>query len=141
MTATAVDLGEKPAVPSAIAKYHATEMAREVIIDAMDVHGGKGVILGPRKTTWAEAGSSCRSAITVEGANILTRNLMIFGQGAIRCHPYVIKEMEAARIENVAERTNRFDHCSFHMSAYTIRNAVRSLVLGLSFGKFAALFP
>ncbi len=77
--------------------------------------------------------------ITVEGANILTRNLMIFGQGAIRCHPYVIKEMEAVKIENVVQRTERFDHLLFSHIGFTIRNAVRSLVLGLSFGKFAVV--
>jgi len=138
MTATAVDLGEKPAVPSAIAKYHATEMAREVIIDAMDVHGGKGIILGPRNYL-GRGWQFIPVGITVEGANILTRNLMIFGQGAIRCHPYVIKEMEAARMEDVAERTDRFDQLLFSHVGFTIRNAVRSLVLGLSFGKFAAV--
>jgi len=138
MTATAVDLGEKPAVPSAIAKYHATEMAREVIIDAMDVHGGKGIILGPRNYL-GRAWQGMPIWITVEGANILTRNLMIFGQGAIRCHPYVIKEMEAVKIENVVQRTERFDHLLFSHIGFTIRNAVRSLVLGLSFGKFAVV--
>jgi len=138
MTATAVDLGEKPAVPSAIAKYHATEMAREVIIDAMDIHGGKGIILGPRNYL-GRGWQAVPIGITVEGANILTRNLMIFGQGAIRCHPYVIKEMEATKIENVAERTERFDHLLFSHIGFTTRNAVRSLVLGMSFGKFAAV--
>ncbi len=138
MTATAVDLGEKPAVPSAIAKYHATEMGRKVITDAMDVHGGKGIILGPRNYL-GRAWQGMPVWITVEGANILTRNLMIFGQGAMRCHPYVIKEMEAARIENVLQRTERFDQLLFSHVGFTIRNAVRSLVLGLSFGKFAAV--
>ncbi len=138
MTATAVDLGEKPAVPSAIAKYHTTEMARDVITDAMDVHGGKGIILGPRNYL-GRAWQAMPVWITVEGANILTRSLMIFGQGAIRCHPYVIKEIEAAKIENVTERINRFDQLLFSHIGFTIRNAVRSLVLGLSFGKFAAV--
>jgi acyl-CoA dehydrogenase len=136
MTATAVDLGEKPAVPSAIAKYHTTEMAREVIRDAMDVHGGKGVIMGPRKYL-GRGWEGIPVSITVEGANIMTRNLMIFGQGAIRCHPYVLKEMEAARIENVKERVERFDDLLFSHVGYSIRNAARSLILGLSFGKFA----
>jgi len=135
MTATAVDLGEKPAVPSAIAKYHATEMAREIIRDAMDVHGGKGVILGPRNYL-GRAWQGVPVSITVEGANILTRNLMIFGQGAIRCHPYALKEMEAARIGNAAERIDRFDQLLFSHVGYSIRNAARSLILGLSFGKF-----
>ena len=138
MTATAVDLGEKPAVPSAIAKYHTTEMARDVITDAMDIHGGKGVILGPRNYL-GRAWEGIPVSITVEGANILTRNLMIFGQGAIRCHPYVLKEMEAARLENAGERINVFDSLLFSHIGYSIRNAVRSLVLGLSFGKFASV--
>src|SRR5690606_22553019 len=84
-TAAAVDRGEKPAVPSAIAKYHCTEKGRQTISDVMDVLGGKGVILGPKNfagRNWQAAPIS----ITVEGANIMTRCLMIFGQGAIRCH-------------------------------------------------------
>ncbi|MEE4292467.1 MAG: acyl-CoA dehydrogenase [Xanthomonadales bacterium] len=138
MTATAVDLGEKPAVTSAIAKYHTTEMARDVIRDAMDVHGGKGVILGPRNYL-GRSWESIPVSITVEGANILTRSLMIFGQGAIRCHPYVLKEMEAARIENKQQRVEQFDNILFAHVGYSIRNAVRSFVLGLSFGKFASV--
>jgi acyl-CoA dehydrogenase len=136
MTATAVDLGEKPAVPSAIAKYHTTEMARELIRDAMDVHGGKGVIMGPRNYL-GRGWEGVPVSITVEGANIMTRNLMIFGQGAIRCHPYVLKEMEAARIDNPGKRIDLFDHLLFSHVGYSIRNAVRTLVLGMSFGKFA----
>lgn len=136
MTATAVDLGDKPAVPSAIAKYHTTEMAREVIRDAMDIHGGKGVIMGP-KNYLGRGWEGIPVSITVEGANIMTRNLMIFGQGAIRCHPFVLKEMEAARLENVSERIDRFDSLLFSHVGYSIRNAARSLILGLSFGKFA----
>jgi acyl-CoA dehydrogenase len=135
MTATAVDLGEKPAVPSAIAKYHTTEMARELVRDAMDIHGGKGVILGPRNYL-GRGWEGIPVSITVEGANIMTRNLMIFGQGAIRCHPYALKEMQAARIEDPRERVERFDDLLFSHVGYSIRNAVRSLVLGLSFGKF-----
>ena len=138
MTATAVDLGEKPAVSSAIAKYHATEKGREVITDAMDVHGGKGVILGPRNYL-ARGWQGMPVWITVEGANILTRSMMIFGQGAIRCHPYVLEEMEAARLEDPSERLRRFDELMFAHIGFSIRNAVRSLVLGMSFGKFAAV--
>ncbi|RPH99611.1 MAG: acyl-CoA dehydrogenase [Lysobacterales bacterium] len=135
MTATAVDLGEKPAVSSAIAKYHTTEMARELIRDAMDIHGGKGVILGPRNYL-GRGWEGIPVSITVEGANIMTRNLMIFGQGAIRCHPYALKEMQAARIEDPRVRIERFDDLLFSHVGYSVRNAVRSLVLGLSFGKF-----
>jgi len=138
MTATAVDLGEKPAVPSAIAKYHATEMARETVRDAMDVHGGKGVILGPRNYL-GRGWQGVPVSITVEGANIMTRNLMIFGQGAIRCHPYVLKEMQAARIDDAGKRIDTFDNLLFSHVGYSVRNAVRSLVLGLSFGRFATV--
>jgi acyl-CoA dehydrogenase len=138
MSATAVDLGEKPAVPSAIAKYHATERAREVSIDAMDVHGGKGIILGPRNYL-GRGWQGMPIWITVEGANILTRSMMIFGQGAIRCHPYVLREMEAVHIEDPEERLRTFDELLFAHMGYTLRNAVRSLLLGLSFGRFAAV--
>ncbi len=138
MTATAVDLGERPAVSSAIAKYHATEKGREVITDAMDVHGGKGVILGPRNYL-ARGWQGMPVWITVEGANILTRSMMIFGQGAIRCHPYVLQEMQAAGLQDASERIDRFDELMFAHIGFSIRNAVRSLVLGMSFGKFAAV--
>jgi acyl-CoA dehydrogenase len=90
LTALAVDLGEKPAVLSAIAKYHLTERARDVVIDGMDVAGGKGVCMGPSNFL-GSAYMQLPVSITVEGANILTRSLIIFGQGAIRCHPFVLK--------------------------------------------------
>jgi len=138
MTATAVDLGEKPAVPSAIAKYHATEMARQVITDAMDIHGGKGIIMGP-KNYLGRGYQGMPIWITVEGANILTRSMMIFGQGAIRCHPYVLKEMEAAKMEDQQKGLEEFDQHLFRHIGYSISNAVRSMVLGLSFAKFAAV--
>jgi acyl-CoA dehydrogenase len=102
----------------------------------MDVHGGKGAVLGPRNYL-GRAWEGIPVSITVEGANIMTRNLMIFGQGAIRCHPYVLQEMQAARIENSRERIERFDDLLFSHVGYSIRNAARSLVLGLSFGKFS----
>jgi len=138
MTASAVDLGEKPAVPSAIAKYHATEAGRRIVNDAMDVHGGKGVVLGPRNYL-GRGYQGMPIWITVEGANILTRSLMIFGQGAIRCHPYVLKEMEAARLEDRERALREFDHHLFSHIGYSIGNAVRSMVLGLSFARFAAV--
>jgi len=130
-TAAAVDRGEKPAVPSAIAKYHATEMGRQVASDAMDVHGGKGVILGPRNylgRSWQAAPIS----ITVEGANIMTRSLMIFGQGAIRCHPWVLKEMEAAQHPDPTIRLHEFDRNLFGHIGFAISNAFRSLWFGLT---------
>ncbi len=138
MTASAVDLGEKPAVPSAIAKYHATEMGRRVVTDAMDVHGGKGIIMGPRNYLglgW----QGVPVGITVEGANILTRSLMIFGQGAIRCHPYILKEMTAAKLQDQDRGLEEFDRHLFAHIGYSISNAVRSLLLGLSFAHFAVV--
>jgi len=137
-TASAVDDGEKPAVPGAIAKYHTTEMSREVIKDAMDIHGGKGIILGP-KNYLGRGWQGAPIWITVEGANILTRSLMIFGQGAIRCHPYVLKELEALRIDDEDERLAEFDTLLFAHIGHSISNAVRAFVLGLSFARFAAV--
>ncbi len=138
MTANAVDLGEKPAVPSAIAKYHATEAGREVVRDAMDVHGGKGVILGPRNYV-GRAWQGAPISITVEGANILTRSMIIFGQGAVRCHPYVLKEMQAATEPDRAKRLSAFDRVLFQHVGFAISNAVRSFVLGLVHGKLGAV--
>ena len=138
MTASAVDMGEKPAVPSAIAKYHATEMGRQVITDAMDIHGGKGIIMGP-KNYLGRGYQGMPIWITVEGANILTRSMMIFGQGAIRCHPYILKEMQAAKLEDQAQGLEEFDQHLFQHVGYSISNAARSMVLGLSFAKFAAV--
>ena len=130
-TAAAVDRGEKPAVPSAIAKYHCTEKGRQTISDVMDVLGGKGVILGPKNfagRNWQAAPIS----ITVEGANIMTRCLMIFGQGAIRCHPWVLQEMQAARHPDPETRLREFDRTLFGHIGFAVSNAVRSLVMGLT---------
>ncbi|WP_049621905.1 acyl-CoA dehydrogenase [Frateuria defendens] len=136
-TAAAVDRGEKPAVPSAIAKYHATEWARQVAGDTMDVHGGKAVQLGPKNYAgrgWA----SVPIAITVEGANIMTRSLMIFGQGAIRCHPFVLKEMQALSIADYGERLTAFDRALFGHVGFGLSNAVRSFTLGLTGSRLGA---
>ena len=130
-TAAAVDRGEKPAVTSAIAKYHATEWGRQVAGDAMDVLGGKGVQLGPSNYA-GRAWQGVPVAITVEGANIMTRSLMIFGQGAIRCHPFVLKEMQALSIADRSEQLQTFDRLLFGHIGFGISNAVRSFVLELS---------
>jgi len=136
-TAAAVDRGEKPAVPSAIAKYHCTEMAREVAKDAMDIHGGKGVILGP-KNYLGRGWQAAPISITVEGANIMTRSLMIFGQGAIRCHPWVLKEMQAAQDPDKAQGLRDFDTNLFGHIGFAFSNAVRSWWFGLTVAKFGA---
>ncbi len=133
-TAAAVDRGDVPAVPSAIAKYHCTEMGREVARDVMDVIGGKGIILGPRNF----AGRSWQAspiAITVEGANIMTRSLLIFGQGAILCHPWVLKEMKAAQDPDTHAGLQAFDRNLFGHIGYALSNAVRSFWFGLTASK------
>lgn len=96
LTTLAVDSGEKPSVASAIVKYHLTERMRKVIDDAMDIHGGRGICMGPRNYL-GRGYQGVPISITVEGANILTRSLIIFGQGAIRCHPYLLQEMDSAQ--------------------------------------------
>ncbi len=132
-TLAAIDRGEKPAVPSAILKYHATEQSRQAAVDAMDIHAGKGICLGPSNYL----GRSYQTApisITVEGANILTRNLIIFGQGAIRCHPYALAELEAANISNEDSSIESFDKAIFGHLGYSISNVFRAFFLALSSG-------
>jgi len=136
-TAAAVDRGDVPSVPSAIAKYHCTSMSREVISDVMDVVGGKGIILGPKNF----AGRSWQAApiaITVEGANIMTRSLLIFGQGAILCHPWVMKEMKAAQDPDAQRGLEEFDRNLFGHIGFAISNAVRSFWFGLTGAKIGA---
>ncbi|WP_412460449.1 acyl-CoA dehydrogenase [Pseudomonas sp. SC11] len=135
LTAKAVDLGEKPSVLSAILKYHLTERGRACIQHAMDVHGGKGIIMGPNNYL----GRNWQGApifITVEGANILSRNLMIFGQGAIRCHPFVLKEMALAGREDRDQALKEFDDLLMKHIMFATRNAASTFVLGLGLGHF-----
>jgi acyl-CoA dehydrogenase len=135
-TVSSIDRGERPSVPAAISKYHISEFGRKVISDAMDVHGGKGICMGPKNylaITYQETPIS----ITVEGANILTRCMIIFGQGAIRCHPYVLKEMQAASNPNQAEGLKQFDLVIFAHFGFTLSNAVRSFFLGLTQARLA----
>jgi acyl-CoA dehydrogenase len=135
VTCTAITNGEKPAVPSAILKYHNTELGRQVASDAMDVHGGKGIMLGP-KNYLARGYEGVPIAITVEGANILTRNLIIFGQGAIRCHPFVRAEMDAARDPDREAGLVAFDRLLFKHMGYGLSNAARSLVMAVTLARF-----
>lgn len=135
VTAGAIDGGEKPSVPSAMLKYHATELGRMVANDAMDVQGGKGICLGP-KNYLGRNYQVVPVAITVEGANILTRSLIIFGQGAVRCHPWVLKEMNAARNPDRAAGIRDFDRALLGHMGFAISNAVRSVIMALSFARF-----
>ena len=127
MSTGAIDLGEKPSIISAIAKYHLTEKMRSSMIDAMDIHGGKGICMGPSNYL-ARSYQGAPIAITVEGANILTRSLIIYGQGAIRCHPYVLAELQAANNNDDEEQAlNDFDHALFGHIGFSLSNISRSL--------------
>jgi acyl-CoA dehydrogenase len=138
MTATAVDLGEKPSVVSAIVKYHLTERGRSVVNDGMDIIGGKGICLGPSNFL-GRAYQQLPVGITVEGANILTRSLIIFGQGAIRCHPYVLAEMHAAQNPDVTQGLHDFDKAFWGHVRHTVGNVLRAFGQGLAGGRHRAL--
>ena len=139
MTAGAVDLGEKPSVISAIVKYHLTERSRQAINDAMDIHGGKGICMGPSNYL-ARTYQQIPVGITVEGANILTRTMIIFGQGAIRGHPYVLQEINAAHLADKKQGLVIFDHALVGHVIFSIRNIYRSLLLGIA-GKYLKNHP
>ncbi len=138
-TLAALNQGEKPAVVSAIMKYHATEMGRTIINHAMDVQGGKGICLGPRNYL-ASSYQSAPISITVEGANILTRCLIIFGQGAVRCHPYILAELQSAQETDPQLSLKKFDQALFGHAGFILSNFVRSLFLGLS-GAYLVFAP
>lgn len=138
MTAGAIDLGEKPSVVSAIVKYHLTERGRGVVNDGMDIIGGKGICLGPQNFL-GRAYQQIPVGITVEGANILTRSLIIFGQGAIRCHPYVLAEMHAARHADPAQGLRDFDRAFWGHVRFTVGNVLRSLGHSLTGARFVGI--
>lgn len=131
MTAGAVDIGEKPSIISAIVKYHLTERSRSIVIDAMDILGGKGICLGPNNFM-GRLYQQIPINITVEGANILTRSLIIFGQGAIRCHPYVLQEIAATREPDKYHALTLFDGALFRHIRFLAANTARALVMGLT---------
>ncbi len=133
LTVAGIDLGEKPSVISAIVKYHCTHRGQRSIIDAMDIVGGKGICLGPSNFL-ARSYQGAPIAITVEGANILTRSMIIYGQGAIRCHPYVLNEMEAAYSES-SDALDKFDSALAGHVSFTMSNLVRSVWFGLTDGR------
>ena len=133
MAAAAIDQGEKPAVAGAILKYHTTEYARLIALDAMDIHGGKGICLGPNNYI-GRGYQGSPIGITVEGANILSRSLIIFGQGAIRCHPYVFNEMEAIKNNDLTVFDNAiWGHCS-----YVFANLAKSILFSITDAHFSS---
>ena len=131
LTASALDSGEKPSVVTAILKYHNTEKMRQVINDTMDIHGGRGICMGPSNYI-ARAYQALPVGITVEGANILTRSMIIFGQGAIRCHPYLVREMDAALQIDQAAGQQAFDRALVGHIGYFVTNTCRAFVYGIS---------
>lgn len=133
MAAAAIDNGAKPSVVGAIIKYHTTERARQISLDSMDIHGGKGICLGPNNYL-GRGYQGSPIAITVEGANILTRSLIIFGQGAIRCHPYVFKEIESIRNHNLID----FDNAFFAHAGFILANLTKSLIFALTEGHLSS---
>ena len=137
MSVGSIDLGEKPSVISAITKYHMTERMRQAIIDAMDVHGGKGICMGPNNYL-ARGYQGAPVAITVEGANILTRNMIIYGQGAIRCHPFVLAELQAAQLDDERAAVTAFDRALFGHIGFSISNFFRTFWLSLTNSAFSA---
>jgi acyl-CoA dehydrogenase len=138
LTTSMLDRGVRPAVPSALLKYRNTDLMRVVINHAMDVVAGRGVITGPRNFM-ARIYQAVPIAITVEGANILTRSLMVFGQGAIRCHPYIVEEIEAAGMTDERQAIEKLDAVFFLHLGHTARNMLRSLTLALSGGRLESV--
>jgi len=135
LTTSALDMGERPAIVTAIAKRYLTEGMRQVINDAMDVHGGRGICMGPSNYL-GRTYQSIPVAITVEGANILTRSFMVFGQGSVRCHPYLLSEMETV-LQPEDEGLPDFDALLIQHLAYTLRNVGRSFAYSISHGWLA----
>lgn len=133
-TCGALDKGAKPAIVTAIAKYNFTELSRKIINDSMDIVGGSGISRGPRNL-FAHGYIATPIAITVEGANILTRSLMIFGQGAIRCHPYAYKEIDSLMRKDAVD----FDHAFWKHIGHVVRNGFRSVLLSVTRGWLAGI--
>ena len=136
LTTSGLKLGERPSVVTAIVKYHLTEGARRAIDDAMDVHGGRGICMGP-KNYLARSYQQIPIAITVEGANILTRTLIIFGQGAMRCHPFLLDEIRVVADGDEVDGVEQFDELLLGHLGYSGVNAVRAFIFGLSQGYLA----
>ena len=133
MVTCGLNQGGTPAVMTAMAKYYATETMRKVINHGMDVVGGRAIQLGPRNFM-ALTYQSIPVAITVEGANILTRSLMIFGQGSMRCHPYLFEELQLLQSDNKESALKKFNTLLFKHLAYTFNRAAKALAFGLTGG-------
>lgn len=140
LAAVSVDQGQRPSVLSAMAKYHLTEMGRQVLNDAMDVLGGKGICLGPNNFM-GRPYQQIPIGITVEGANILTRSLMIYGQGLVRCHPFLMQEMNAAKEPDVKWGAQLFWEVVKKHVFYALKNGWRAWWMGLTRGRGGSTIP
>ncbi|MGR9072591.1 MAG: acyl-CoA dehydrogenase [Gammaproteobacteria bacterium] len=138
ITAAALDHGEQPSVASAIIKYELTERMRRIVNDGMDIQGGSGICLGP-KNYLGRLYQVIPISITVEGANILTRTMMIFGQGAVRCHPYLQQEMDALQSDDPKRALAQFDDILFRHIGFVLNNFAAGFWLGLTDARFAAV--
>ena len=136
VTLGALDEGHKPSVISAIVKYNLSDRCRDLISHAMDVHAGAGICLGPRNII-GEFSKFPQIGIAVEGANILTRSMITFGQGVMRCHPYLLTELNAINDEDHAKGAKNFDRVLSRHVAFTVSNQLRTLLLGLTGGRLA----
>ena len=137
VTASMVDDGQKPAVISALLKYKTTESMRDRVNDALDIHGGRAVQDGPSNYLFAGY-MTTPVAITVEGANILTRTLITFAQGALRAHPYLYREIEAAQMADRSAGIKAFDEAFAGHTGFMMRNIAGSFLHAVSFGAFAS---
>ncbi|NOR43075.1 MAG: acyl-CoA dehydrogenase, partial [Gammaproteobacteria bacterium] len=135
LVSVALDSGVVPSVISAVVKQQVMERMRDVINHAMDIHGGHGICMGPRNHL-CRAYQLTPVGITVEGANILTRTMIIFGQGAMRSHPFLLKEVKAVHNEDQKQGVKDFDNALFAHFGFIISNIVRSLWFGLTYAKF-----
>jgi len=136
-----VDLGERPGITSAMAKYHATEIGRQIAQDSMDIHGGKGIVLGPSNYI-GRAWQGAPISITVEGANIMTRNLIIFGQGLVRAHPFVLKELQALSEPDSVQSARLLDEVLWKHVGHFMMNALKvwkKVGMGRGPGRFKSL--
>ncbi|MDQ6989032.1 MAG: acyl-CoA dehydrogenase [Mariprofundaceae bacterium] len=133
LTLAALDQGERPAVITAMMKYHLTEAMRDIINDAMDIHGGRGICMGPSNYL-ARMYQSIPVGITVEGANILTRTLIVFGQGSMRCHPFVQQELQLLAQKDDPDTITAFDQLLLQHVHHVITNQARSMLGALSGG-------
>ena len=131
VTAAALDQGQKPSVLSALLKYEATERMRRIVNDGMDILGGAGICLGPRNFL-GRLYQVVPVGITVEGANIVTRSLVVFGQGVVRCHPFIQQEMAALHDADSRLALHRFDTVLFRHVGFILRNLASGFWLGLS---------